>query len=135
MQSLVARKPKSKRFVDHTDKRIGTLTAIAFAGFQGRFPKWRCRCDCGTTRTIFARSFGQSGAFSVCRCNPRTKDEYLYNQWRTRVRDNCCREWNEFNTFRDSVGRRPKGKFLSKLRISEPWSSDNFAWVRRVRKL
>jgi hypothetical protein len=135
MPTIRARKPRSKRFVDHTDERIGTLTAIAFAGFQGPFPKWRCRCDCGRIRTIRASRFGKSGAYRVCRCNPRTKDDYIYDQWRIRVRDDCRPEWKDFNTFRDSVGHRPKGRFLSKRRLSEPWSPRNFSWVRRLRKL
>jgi hypothetical protein len=135
MQTLRARRPKSRQFVDHTGDRIGTLTAISFAGFQGRFPKWRCRCDCGKTRTIFAHRFGRSGAYRVCRCSPKTKDAYLYEQWRVRVRGDCCSEWKDFNSFCDSIGRRPKGKFFSKRRISEPWSPHNVAWVGKGRKL
>jgi hypothetical protein len=134
MQKLTARRPKSKQFIDHTGERLGTLTAISFAGFQGKFPKWRCRCQCGRMRTIFAHSFGRPGAFSICRCTPKTKDAYLYEQWRVRVSGDCCSEWKDFNSFRDAIGRRPKGNFLSKRRLSEPWSSENFYWVSKGRK-
>ena len=61
MHTLRIRRPRSKRFIDHTGERIGTLTAVSFAGFQGRFPKWRCRCDCGKIRTIFNRDFNRPG--------------------------------------------------------------------------
>jgi hypothetical protein len=135
MQNLRVRKPRSKRFIDHTGERIGTLTALSFAGFQGRFPKWRCRCDCGQIRTIFNRDFNRPRAYKVCRCVPATRDPYLYNLWIKRVCPDCCLEWKSFVVFRESIGKKPKGKFLSKRRLSEPWSPENFEWVGRGRKL
>jgi hypothetical protein len=134
MHILRVRRPRSKRFIDHTGQRIGTLTAISFAGFQGNFPKWRCRCDCGRIRTIFNRDFSRPGAYKVCRCVPATSDPNLYNLWLTRVCIDCCREWKSFAAFRASIGRKPKGKFLSKRRLSEPWSPENFEWLGRGRK-
>jgi hypothetical protein len=134
MQNLSTRRPQSRKFVDHTGKRLGTLTAISFAGFQGKFPKWRCRCDCGRTRTIFAHNFGREGAYRVCRCIPKTRDEYLYAQWRLRIRHDCCPEWKDFRSFGDSIGHRPKRKYLSKRRLAEPWSPENSTWVGNDRK-
>jgi hypothetical protein len=135
MHRLQLRRPRSKRFIDHTGERIGTLTAVSFAGFQGRFPKWRCRCDCGSIRTIFNRDFYRPGAYKVCRCVPATSDINLYHQWATRIRSDCCPAWTVFAAFRASIGRKPKGKFLSKRRLSEPWSPENFEWLRTGRKL
>lgn len=46
--------------VDHTGKRLGRLVVVRLHRRDGRRSYWRCRCDCGTVKTVMADNFGRT---------------------------------------------------------------------------
>lgn len=59
--------PSHSRFVDLTGQKFGRLTVVAYAGKHGAYPKWRCVCVCGGTKTTRSGHL-KSGRASSCGC-------------------------------------------------------------------
>jgi len=54
-------------FIDLKGQRFGRWTVVARARKKGAFGRWRCRCDCGTKRDVFASNL-RNGKSSSCGC-------------------------------------------------------------------
>jgi hypothetical protein len=63
--------PKDYRFKDRTGQKYGAWTVLGLVALRQREPfvpfLWRCRCDCGTERTVSGSNLA-SGASKSCGC-------------------------------------------------------------------
>lgn len=57
---------------DLTGVRFGRLVPIAFDGYKKSHAQWRCRCDCGTEKTIGASNL-MLGRTESCGCLQRER--------------------------------------------------------------
>lgn len=113
--------------VDITNQRFGMLTAIKRVGSKNGRALWLCKCDCGNTKLILAKSL-RYGEVVSCGCkhlnnlrtNAITHNHYverLYWVWHSmlqRIKNpnrreyhwygergiTVCDEWKDYNVFR-----------------------------------
>lgn len=64
--------PLGNRFVNATGVRFGKLVAKEYTGKRGRFPIWRCLCDCGKTKVLSLYKL-RSGHTKSCGCLKQKK--------------------------------------------------------------
>lgn len=123
--------------------------------------KWACRCECGTTKEVYAQALTR-GTSRSCGCYRKEflsdlktvhtkKPTKLYNVWNT-MRRRCdnknvksfsdyggrgikvCAEWNEsFETFRDWAFESgyKEGLEIDRIDVDGNYSPDNCRWVSR----
>lgn len=56
-----------RRLIDLTGQRFGRLVVLARADDGERAPRWRCRCDCGSTAEVIGNNL-RRGFTSSCGC-------------------------------------------------------------------
>lgn len=66
------------KMIDMTNRRIGKLTVLSYAGskFRGRSAKasWHCLCDCGA-RLVVVGAHLREGTTRSCGCGARLTSE------------------------------------------------------------
>lgn len=117
-------------FNDITGKRFGRLVAVEFLPDKSKFSKFRCVCDCGAVKVIFAQSLIR-GATVSCGCYQREKGAVsmlrhghsgkgrtkTYNSW-AGMMDRC--EWGGHPTGYARYGARG-------IRVDPRWHAfENF---------
>ncbi len=68
---------------DLTGQRFGNLVVLEFAGKQGNFAMWKCRCDCGNEH-IARGSNLLSGQIKSCGCGAK-RNSLKHGESRTRL--------------------------------------------------
>lgn len=64
---LLKESTASRHFKDLTGRKIGRWTVLERVGNNGEHVTWRCRCDCGTIRDVYAQSL-LNGLSLSCGC-------------------------------------------------------------------
>lgn len=149
---LVVRKPTSKRFKDLTGRKFGRLTVESFAGFQGKFAKWKCKCDCGGESTSFGNQLS-AGHIQSCGCLRMThgmSDHPLFPTWQQMLQRchnenntgyknygargiSVCQRWRDsFADFIADVGERPSDEHsIGRIDNDGNYEPDNVRWETR----
>lgn len=127
------RGPLNKKFVDHTGKKFGMLTAIALVGFVNKYAVYRCKCECGKEilRRVNFLIYPNKGSGS-CGCLWHNNDSDLVKSLRSawvRIRHSKDCKWKSVEQFASDVGERPsKRHVLARKDDSKPWGPRNFTW-------
>ena len=95
------------KFIDHTGKKFGRLTAIRRAENKGRYVAWLCRCECGGEKSVAANDLVACKTTScgcyrneVARVTGRAitkhgwRNTYQYHTWQG-ILQRCCNEKNK----------------------------------------
>jgi hypothetical protein len=101
--------------------RYGNLTVIENVNYNGA-KKWRCKCDCGITKDIFATNL-QNGKSRSCGCSryPKDVDTPLYRRYVEIHQDCNWRTWKQFKAFMD----RMEITNVIKIDTTKPYSPSN----------
>jgi hypothetical protein len=62
----------NKNFIDETNKRYKTFTAISFFKRKDKI-YWVCKCDCGFEKIIYSSNL-RRGHFLSCSCDPESRN-------------------------------------------------------------
>lgn len=140
--------------IDMAGQRFGRLTVQSYAGNQ----RWRCVCDCGTTKVV-SRSNLISNQIMSCGC--LFKDVLVqrntshgmslspeYKSW-SQAKSRCflktnkdyhlyggrgvtmCERWLEFAKFYEDMGERPKNTSLDRKDNNGNYEPDNCRWATK----
>lgn len=145
--------------IDHTGKRFGHLSVVAFAYSiktgKGARRMWKCRCDCGIITFISAANL-TSGNSTACGCTRLEKSQthkmsktIEYRVWidmharcgnpkHKRFADwggrgiKVSDRWNSFENFFADMGRRPSAKHSIDRRLNNGnYELENCRWATR----
>jgi hypothetical protein len=147
---------------DLSGRRYGKLAVIGpandYISPKGRRqPMWRCLCDCGAEREIYAGSIKRGVTTSCGNCsrvgrpNPKNKTHGLthtptYRSWHSMV-NRCthgnlpyyggrgikvCERWLKLENFVADMGLRPEGKTIDRYPdINGNYEPGNCRWATR----
>lgn len=150
------------RAIDLSGHKFGRLTAIEFAGHNGRYRKWKCRCDCGETLDVLTASL-RNGNTRSCGCLKRDTHSLVFRKhgragtnvywlWadmiarctsprHQRFSDyggrgiTVCDAWKDsIETFLRDMGPRPIGSSLDRIDNSDGYHPGNCRWASRVQQ-
>jgi hypothetical protein len=148
--------------VDLTGRRFGRLIVVRFDGYYGekKYPKWLCRCDCGSVKSYFASNLLYNKS-KGCGCRRRDvsktinlkhgmSNTRLYRIW-SNIKDRCyrsknpfyhryggrgiivCEDWLDFESFAKWALEHGYSEHLSIDRIDNDkgYYPDNCRWVNQ----
>jgi hypothetical protein len=136
-------------------EKVNRLTPVRFSRKSScnNNKYWVFKCDCGKEKEIRADNV-LSGKIKSCGCVLRKiggiSRHPVYNTWRMMIRRcydwlsdayssyggrgiEVCEEWRfdfqAFAKFVESLGPRPKGNTLDRIRVDEGYKPDNLRWA------
>jgi hypothetical protein len=149
---------------DLTGKIFGELTVISFSHKifrsprQGYYNYWKCKCNCGTEKSILSINLTKGNSKSCgCKSSRTTIKERLtihgkcytktYNSWRA-MKDRCygiahkeykrygalgiivCDRWRDsYQNFLDDMGERPENYSLDRINPYGNYEPENCRWA------
>ena len=145
--------------IDLTGQRYGRWVVLSRDGFAANNAAlFRCRCDCGTERTLVS-SVLRTGRSTSCGCYRSEHHSQLrhghakkddksptYLSWRAML-IRCtnekhpgyhryggrgikvCEQWKSFDKFLADMGERPKGLWLERRDNNRGYEPDNCEWA------
>lgn len=128
---------RGKKRVDHTGKKFGLWTALAFSRMRNGMTLWKCRCACGTVSVVNIGSLISGDSLS-CGCYRRKisrsvrrthgkSSTRVYRIWKAMLRRcnkshssryqyyggrgiRVCKRWHKFENFYADMGDPPSEK-------------------------
>ncbi len=148
------------KFIDLTGSRIGLWTVL---GIASRAPNlWKCKCKCGTTRTVVASNL-HSKASKSCGCATVAKNKSRAKhspndepEWRVfkimhrRCKDpkligyenyggrgiTVCRRWYNFQTFLLDMGKKPTPSHsIDRINNDGNYEPGNCRWATKLEQV
>ena len=147
---------KPKQHDDLTGQRFGRLVCvrrsdnhISPSGIQSVM--WECKCDCGNTTYVLAKSL-KCGRTMSCGClnserasdanithgftKDKTSDEWkLYSRWNRMNKVGRCAEWSDPEVFFEwAITHKDYSlsRYLERIDKTAVYSPDNCRWVDKV---
>lgn len=73
---------KKHKQIDLIGKRFGKLLVLSFEGYINKKKRWKCKCDCGNTKSIIGSAL-RSGTTQSCGClRSETCSRQNHSKWK-----------------------------------------------------
>lgn len=76
---------KNNNFKDFSNKRIGKLSVISYAGSTGKRSLWNCKCDCGKEIVINSDLLSRELKTSCGYCNYKSRGEHTISYYLSKL--------------------------------------------------
>ena len=112
--------------LDITGQRAGSLVAVKFVGYKGRYRMWLCRCDCGTERTVYAGYMTKmANRKTGCRsCGLKAKAHVTHGDSRRGKGTRLHKLWTSMRYRCDNPGAKKYHLYGGKgIRVCDEWQT------------